>query len=333
MSKIIRSPTLSRRFLLSAAAASIAPARGQSLRSVSFSLPSKSLVAAAPRIAHEMGMFGARGLAPKFIYMDSANAATSALISGSVQIAMSGTADAIAARARGQKVVVIANTFSGLSGSLVLAKSVADKLSATSSAPIADRLKALDGLLIASTSATSSFTFSYRASANAVGAKIRFTFMALPAMLAALESGAVQGFIATAPYWAVPVLKGSGIMWIVGPKGELPPEYLPASAADLQVMRNFAESEPALVQSVVSVISDFQEAVSNKPADVKNAVGRLYPELDPATIDLVYATESPAWAAKPLTAQDIAHEIAYVKLGGADLPDLASIEPASMILP
>jgi ABC-type nitrate/sulfonate/bicarbonate transport system substrate-binding protein len=311
----------------------ISPAAAQVLTDITMSLPSKSLVAASPRIADEMGIFAAHGLRPKFTYMDSANASTVALISRSVNIAMSGTADAVAAQARGQKVVIITNNFAGLSGTLILAKSIVDKLGVAATAPINDRLKALDGLLIASTSPTSSFTISYRSSARALQSNMRFTYMALPAMVAALESGAVQGIIATAPYWTIPVLKGSGVLWIAGPKGELPAEFTPASAADLQVMRDYAEANPAIVKAVIAVNVALQKAIDERPAEVKAAIARLYPELDAPTLDLIYGIESPAWKAPPLTAADIAHEIAYVKLAGGAASQLEGVDPASMLLP
>jgi len=305
----------------------------QSPREITMSLPSRSLVAASPRIADELGLFAAHGLKPKFTYMDSANASTLALISRSVDVAMSGTADAVAAQAHGQKVLIIANTFAGLSGNLVLSKAVADRLGVTPSARIGERLKALDGLLIASTSATSSFTISYGNSARAAGSNIRFTYMGLPAMVAALETGVVQGIIATAPFWTVPVVKGTAVLWIAGPKGELPAEFLPASAADLQVMRDYADANPDVVKAVIAVIAELRKAIVERPADVKAAIARLYPELNAATLELIYGVDAAAWNAAPLTAADVAHEIAYVKLSGGPIEQLAGINPASMLLP
>ena len=71
------------------------------------------------------------------------------------------------AHARGLKVVVLANTYAGFSGTLVLSKSVVDKLGVSPTAPIAQRLKALDGLVIGSPSATGAYTVTARAAAAA----------------------------------------------------------------------------------------------------------------------------------------------------------------------
>ena len=111
-------------------------AQAQTLREISVALPSRSLVAAPPRIAKEMGLFDKHGLNPKFVVLDSANAATGALISKSVDISISGLVEVVAAQARGQKVVVFANSYTGLSGSLVLSKAVVDKLGIAPSAPV-----------------------------------------------------------------------------------------------------------------------------------------------------------------------------------------------------
>jgi ABC-type nitrate/sulfonate/bicarbonate transport system substrate-binding protein len=306
-------------------------ASGQKAREISIGLASTSFATAAPRIAKEMGLYEKRGLTAKFVVMDSANAATTAIISKSIEAAVSGPGEIVVAQGRGQKVVVIANTYGGLGASLVLSKSAADKLGVSPTAPVNARLKALDGLLIAAPSATSSYTVSFRVAAKAAGANVRFTYMAQPAMTAALESGAIQGYIAGAPFWAVPVVRGSGVLWIGGPKGELPAEYAPASTSSLQAMRDVAEANRDVMKRLADVISDLGKAIDERPAEVKAAVARLYPDLDAKTLDVLFASESRAWKAKPLTAKDMAHEIAFVKSNGVQLPQIDSVDPASML--
>jgi ABC-type nitrate/sulfonate/bicarbonate transport system substrate-binding protein len=305
----------------------------QKNREIAFGVASGSLVAAPPRIAKEMGLFEQHGLAARMVMMDSANAATTALISGAVHVNISGPGELVVAQSRGQKVVAIANTYGGLGGSLVLAKSVADKLRVKANAPVAERLKALDGLLIASTTATSAYTVAYKSAAKAAGADIRFTYMTLPAMAAALESGAIQGYIAGAPFWAAPVVKGTGVLWISGPKRELPPEFSPVSSANLQMMRAAAEADPKLVAAIVDVFADFALALDTRPAEVKAAIAKLYPDLDAATRDLLFGSEALAWKPPRLTVQDMTHEIAFVKANGAQLPGIDTIDPAALLFP
>jgi ABC-type nitrate/sulfonate/bicarbonate transport system substrate-binding protein len=326
--------SITRRGVIGTAAFAVAhQASAQPTGEIPIGVASTSLVACSARIANEMGLFQRRGLRPRFVMMDSANTATAALISGSVRLAVSGPGELVVAQSRGQKVVVIASTYGGLGASLVLGKAVADKLGLSASAPVNERLKALDGLLIASTTATSSYTVAIRSAANAAGAKLRLTYMAQAAMPAALESGVVQGFFTSAPFWAFPVLRGVGVVWISGPKGELPREHAPASSASLQVMRDFAEANPELMRSAASVIADLVRAIDERPGEVKAAVAKLYPDLDAPTLDLLFASESVAWKARPLTPEDMAHEVAFVKANGTALPQIDRVDPGSMLFP
>ena len=305
-------------------------ARGQALRDISVGLASTSFATVAPRIAKDMGMFAAHGLNCRFVVLDSANAATMAIIAQSLDGAVSGPPELIIAQSHDQKVVALAYAYRGSSGTLVLSKSTLEKLALSTNASIAERLKALDGLVIASPSATGAYTVSFKAAAKSVGATIRFTYMAQPAMVAALESGAIQGYIGGAPFWAIPVIKGQAVKWISGPSGDLPAEFSPTSTSNFQVMRAFAKTNPDVVKAIKATFADLTKAIDERPAEVKAAVGRLYPDLDRATLDLLFATESAAWKSVPSTTADLAHEIAFVKAGVGQVPGLDAVDPAEL---
>ncbi len=308
-------------------------ASAQQAKPVSIGLAGQSMIASIPRFAKEMGLFEKRGVNVNFVMMDSANATATALIAGSIDYAFSGPGELITARARGRELVAIANTYGGLGGSLVLSKAAADKAGVPANAPIQARLKALNGLTIAAPSATSAFAITYKAAATAAGADVKFTYMAQTAMPAALESGAISGYVGSAPFWAYPLLNGKGVMWINGPKSELPAELRPRSNSVLLTTRATARANPETVKSLVAVFNDFIEAIDKRPAEVKAAITKVIPNLDAATLDMLFATESAAWKAKPLTAADIVHEINYVKASGVNLPQIDSVDPASLILP
>lgn len=326
-------PVTRRSLLGGALLLGVTPAWAQSLREVTIAVSSMSFGAAAPRVAKELGLFKTQGLDPRLTVMDSGNAAIAALLSGSVPFSLSGPGEVIAARARGQKLVLLANGYAGLAGTLVLAKATADKLGVAASAPPADRLKALSGLLLASPSATSVYTVGYKIAAAKAGARdVRFTYIAQPAMAAALESEAIQGFIAGAPFWAPPVLKGTGVAWVSAPKGELPPEAVPSSSICLVAAQDFAEANRDLVGHMRAAFADLGKAIKERPADVKAAVARLFPDLDAPTLDLLFSAESSAWGAGPLTTADVAHDITFTKDGGVQVPGLDTLDPASVLL-
>ena len=324
-----------RHILLSALGAGFAAqtkAQAQTpLRDITIPVSSFSFATAAVRVAQSLGLFAKNGLNARIVAMDSANAALSALIAGSAEVVVAGPGELIAAQARGQKVQLLVDVYRGFGASLVLAKAVAARTGIDSAAPAAERLKALDGLLIASASATSSYTASYKGAAQAAGARIRFTYMTQPAMAVALETGAIQGMIASAPFWGLPVARGSGVLWLSGPKAELPPENMPASSTSIQVMQPFADANPRLMQQLVTTIQDLGQMIATRPDMVKAAVAKLYPDVEPATMDVLFAAESDRWNTRPMTIEDIRHEIDFMRSGGASMPGLDAINPAAAL--
>jgi ABC-type nitrate/sulfonate/bicarbonate transport system substrate-binding protein len=306
------------------------PAGAQDKKAVTIA-HTATLAGGIPKIAADLGLFDKHGLNATLVQMDSANATATAIVSGAVDAAVSGPGELIAAHARGVDMVVIANIYDGLNGTLVLSKATAEKAGVSPDAPVAERLKALDGMLIASTSATSSFTVTSKAAIEQAGAKPRFVYMGQPAMQAALESGAVQGYMASAPFWTVPVLNGTGYAWVSGPKGEFPKELTPASSVGIYMMRTKYDADSDLAKRIAAVFADLSRAFGDNPAAVKAAIARTYPSMDPKSIDIFYDVELQGFMAQPLTVEDMKHEIAYVSMSGTKLPKIGKIDPASML--
>jgi ABC-type nitrate/sulfonate/bicarbonate transport system substrate-binding protein len=308
-------------------------AQAQSLRDVSIGLSSASLGTAGLRLAKELGIFAKHGLNPRFVILDSASATMTALISKSLDIAIAGPSELVAAQGHGQKVVAIGTTYGGFGPSLVLAKATAEKLGISPTAPASERFKALNGLVIGTTSATSVATVALAGTAKAYGANVRFAYLAQPALPVALESGAIQGYISSAPFWAYPVIRGAGVLWASGPKGEFLPELTPSVTGQLAAMREFAAANPDLIKSVQAVLADLAIAIDQRAEEAKAAVGKLYPDLDAASLDLLFASESPGWKAPPPTVEQIKHEIAVMKANNIPMPQIETVDPAGLIYP
>lgn len=312
--------------------AMIGTASAQELKDVSIAIGSTGFATAPPMIAKELGLFEKHGLNAKIIMMDSGAMAATALLSRSTDAASAGTANFVAALASGQKPVMVANLSLGASATVVLAKGVADKLDVSPSSPASDRLKALDGLLIASGSATSIYTVSLNTAAQAVGATVRFTYMGPEAMASALATGAIQGFVTGAPVWLPSVQNGSGVAWLSGPKGEFPEGSTPVSTTGLLAMRDFVDQNPDITQRLADVFADLVKTLDEDPVEFKAALSKVYPAYDPADIELLFDTESGAWRTAPLTADDIKNDIEFVKSSGAALqPELDSVDPATVL--
>ena len=305
----------------------------ESLRPVTITLSSSSLGVGAPRVAKELGLFEKHGLSAKIVPVDSGPTAMSALISGTADATMVGSGTLIAAVARGQKIVSIANGYTGFATTMVLAKATVERLHVSPNASVTDRLKATKGLTIGTPEATGASTLGFKAAAATVGVSMRFAILPQTTMPAALERGAIQGYLASAPYWAVSVTNGSGVVWVSGPKGELPLGTANVSSTQLQMLRATADRDPDLVRRLRAVYGDLHQAIVERPADVRAATGRAFPDLDPKLLDVVFPSEAAAWNASPLTVADWAGEIAFVKNSGTAIPGIENVTPEALMYP
>ena len=308
-------------------------ARSEELTKISIAMSSGSIPASTARIAKEMGLFEKHGLDASVKAMDNGSIGTMAVISGTLNFVTTAITDAVVSQSRGQDVVGLTTTYHGHAAVVVLSKSVVDKLKASANAPIGERLKALDGLTIASPSPTSTYTVSVRSAAEAAGAKVNFTYMSQPAMVAALQTGAIQGFIGGAPYYAQPVLNGSGVIWIAGPKGEFPPQFAPANATVLVTRHDYAVANPEIVKKVVAAFLDLGKAASERPMDVKAALARIYPDVDAKQLDLLFDTEVHGFMIGKLTVEEVQHDIDFMKTSGTDIPNIDRIKPQMLMFP
>lgn len=309
----------------------IAPA--QEPIKITIGLASGSLPSSGPRFANELGLFKKHGLDPKITIMEDASVATMGLISGTIDFNVTAPSDVIIGTARGQALGVVATVYGGYSPALVLSKKVADDLKVSPTAPVAERIKAADNLLIASTSATSNFSLGIKCAMATQKGTPRLTFMSQPAMVAALESGAVQGFIASAPFYGIPAVKGTGVVWLSGPKGEYPQGCATTYAATINASQAYAKANPEAIKRVKAVFADFADIVRQKPDDVKGAIGKIFPDIDKPTIELLFQSESLGYSAAPPTAEGLAKEIAFVKQSGAPVPNIDSVLPAALLIP
>jgi ABC-type nitrate/sulfonate/bicarbonate transport system substrate-binding protein len=316
------------------AAAALAPAgtaQAQELKAITIATSSASIPAAPARLARELGLFEKHGLKATVTPMDSGSVATAGLISGSVDFVTTGPTDVVFAQGRGQKLVALTTGYRGFAATLVISKAIAEKAKVAPNAPIAERLKLLDGLTIGSPSATSTFTIAVKSAAASVGAKVNFVYMAQPAMTAAFQTGAIQGLTVSAPYYVAPVASGAGVIWIAGPKGEFPKASAPANSVVVITRQDYAQANRDVIKRVNAVFAEFWRAVDERPGDIKAAMVRLWPDLDAKTVELVFAGESPAFKAGPLTVAEMAHEIEFLKAGGVTLPQMDKLSAAEMV--
>jgi ABC-type nitrate/sulfonate/bicarbonate transport system substrate-binding protein len=304
-------------------------ASAQPLQDVTIGLGSRSLAGGAVRVAKELGLFEKNGVNVNFIFTDNPTIAISGLISKSYDFTVTGFPDFLTAKAKDQDVVVIASTYAGLGINIVLEKGLATKLAIARNAPIEQRLNAMDGLLIAATGPSSTTKISPEAAAKSTGANVRFTFMTYQAMISALDAGAIQGYVAAAPFWVQSVTSGKGVEWI-SVKDEFKPEFAPTMSSAIGTRADVIARDPALVKKIATVVSDLGNAVRQRPADVKAAMMKVF-ELDQKTADILFESESRSWDTKPLTVEQVTQEINYLKAYALAAPGVEKVAPASII--
>lgn len=319
--------------VLALMAPALAAPSGLSAKEVRIATSSLSYGNVSVRLADELGLFRKHGLEAKFIVMDNANTATTALLSQSVDLALAGPSQALVARAHNQPVGIVTRVYQGLSAYVVLAKSVATRLGVAADAPVQARLKALDGLSVAEPSPTSAYVAPVRSGAQAAGAKINLVYMEQTAMPAALESGAVQAIVLGSPLWGDLVLRGTGLLWVSGPAGEFPADLVPSSSSALLATETFAAASPDVIKAVRATMDDLATTLRDHPDDAKKAIARIFPQSDPRALDLAFDREWKNWTKPKMDADDVRKEIRILQGLGTSIPNLDSLDPAKLIIP
>jgi ABC-type nitrate/sulfonate/bicarbonate transport system substrate-binding protein len=330
----VESYRISRRPLLGMmiAAGLVRRASAQELREVRVTVSSTSFVLGGLRIGEQAGLFNKNGLQLKVVVMDSGSAAMSALISHSAQFAVAGPGEVLAARARGLDMMVVASLYRGFAGSLVLGKPVATRLHVRADAPRTERLKALDDLTLAVPSATSALLAPMRIAIGEAGAKARFTYMAQPAMVAALETGAIDGMVASFPFAGTPILRGTGVLWIDGPGGDLPEAALPSSSSTLHATGEYVAANDDTVRRFQQTLVDVGSFIHEHPDLARDALAKAYAQLGADEIAIAFSSQKENWTKPFLTVEDMQHELALLR-ASVDLPGLATLDVTKMLVP
>jgi len=312
------------------AASFIFPAAALADETVRIGISSNSLAYGGLRIAKQLGLFKENGIDAKITVLDSGSAATAALISDSTEFAGSGPGEALAARAKGIDIKIVANIYSGFPAPVVLSAKAVKKLSAAASASVAERFKALDQLSIAVPSATSALLSPVRESAKNEDAVPHFVYMAQPTMSAALQTGAIDGFVASSPYWVTSVLNRTGVVWLQTQHGELDSKFKPASAAVLQVRADYAAAHPKTVATMRAVFAELADRIRKDPDGAFRALIAAFPQVSADVLRVAFDSDSANWANPSFTADNVRQEISLLA-ATTPIDGLNDLDPSAVI--
>jgi NitT/TauT family transport system substrate-binding protein len=168
-----------------------------------------------------------------------------------------------------------------------VAERIEDETGVTPESPLEDRIRALEGLDIGTTTAGGAAESVYRAGLTDFGVdpdSVTWPQVGdIAAVVAALEQNDVDGVATVVPQVAVAINEGYGVMWINGAMDELPSAEGAYSTAWF-ANADFADENPDVLETVYEVLDEAQQIVRDDPDAAQEAVAEFFPDLDPEVL-------------------------------------------------
>src|ERR1700742_3079108 len=294
----------------------------KSLGTVTLVMGSKSSSMALGFIADQGGLFTKNGLNVKLVYAGTGALATAAMIANSAKFTIDGGQGLFAAQATGE---------SGLGTQLVLTPAAAKKAGLGANATTAEKVKALNGLTIASASASSSWTAPGNKAASTEGAKIKWTYISETAMASAMKVGNIDGLVAAPPWTTQVLFNKTADLWLDGPPGSFPGGFATSSYGDpvVATKKSYADAHPAIVKAFTKSILQASQLAVSDPAKAAGYVKQVaYPTMSQAEFNQIWASTLPLLKSPQLTLASLKTTLA---LDGDPQLDASALYPSSIL--
>ena len=315
----------------SSGSSSGATSKPASLTNVTLIIPSLSANQALGFIALKAGIFKQNGLNVKTVNAGTGALAVEALTGGSGQFVVTGSADLFSAAKSGQHLYILAKASSGLSTQIVLTSAGVKQTGLTASAPLAQRIKALNGLTIASPSAASSWTAQAAKAAATQGATIKFTYVQENSMAAAMQAGKIDGLVAAPPWSTEALYAKTGTLWLSGPAGTFPGGYAVSSYGDplVATTKAYGDAHPQVAEDFTKSIVQAAALLKSQPAQAAAYVKQVaYPTMSQAEFQQVWAATKPLLLTPSLSLQSLKSTLA---LDGDSSLDATAMYPSKVL--
>jgi ABC-type nitrate/sulfonate/bicarbonate transport system substrate-binding protein len=297
---------------------------------VTLALPAQSLLFAPAYIAMERGFFREAGLEAKIVYVAGPGSVT-AVISRSADFTLISGGIQIAAAARNQRLVAIANTQDRFTTDIVIRRAVADRLGTGSGTDALARVRALKGLTIgvdAINGLPHSF-LRYLARKAGMNPDADFTITALQpqAMIAAMKSGTIDAMVFSPPFSQTAVNDG-GTLWITGPDLDLP-EMKTFPYNVVLVRPDYCTGEAATCRAFVAALKRAVALMRTDQAASLAALGKTFDRMEPGTLRQSFEIFARyAQADLQLTDDMYRNAVAFDRISGI-VAENATIPPAA----
>ena len=229
-------------------------------------------------LADALGYFRDEGIAVEFIEMESGQLATTALVAGEVQITDADPFQLVQLQRQGQRVFFFYNLANRVTLDFVLRTDVMQRLGVSRQDPLERRLAALRGLRLGITrpgAATDQYTRYYvkRAGMDPDRDVQIVTVGGGAALLAAMRTGQIDGFMLSPPTPGIAEAEGFGSILIKSSEGDVP-EFANFLYTALATTERFARANEEVLRRYARALN---RANAYLRSDLDGAVARLAP--------------------------------------------------------
>jgi ABC-type nitrate/sulfonate/bicarbonate transport system substrate-binding protein len=258
----------------------------QALEETTLAVPALSLTFSSTFVADELGLWEKEGLRVKLSTVPGVGAAN-AVLAGSVDFAVPTSATLVRAAARGQHLFAIAQLMDRMPIETVLRKDLAERAGLVASMPIEKRAQALRGkrMAVDSVNTINHLLLKYVARKGGLDPEkdLTVTPMQPPNMMAALRSGAIDGFTMSMPWPVVATRDGTAVKIMSIPGGDLP-ELTPFSFIVVVTRPGFCDGKPSVCKKLVAGYRRAFALVHESPGEALAALRKKFDKIDPTVL-------------------------------------------------
>jgi NitT/TauT family transport system substrate-binding protein len=269
--------------------ASLVPIAGTAQQPIDvvIALPTTTLTYSASAIAEDAGFYKREGLKvtqPVLVGVASVNA----VIAGSADFTIGTGPVFLRAAAQGQRLLAIANLIDKPMVEMVLRTDVYQRLQISDTMPLVERARRLKGTTIA-IQGVGSIVHAWERVVVVRGgldpeADVRIAPMDPPAMLAALETKAVDGFTTSMPFTTQAIMRGSAVMFASAARGDAP-DLLPFAYGLVETKPDTCKANREKCVRVVRALAAANQLIREKPDDALVFLRGRFKEMDPALLE------------------------------------------------
>jgi ABC-type nitrate/sulfonate/bicarbonate transport system substrate-binding protein len=261
-------------------------AHAQAPEETTLAVPRFSLTFSSTFLAEELRLWEKEGLKVKISTVAGVGAAN-AVLAGCVDFAPVSSPTLVRADARGQKLFAIAQLMDRMPLEAVLRKDVAEKAGITPGMPIEKRAQALRGkrMAVDSVNTINHLLLKYLARKGGLDPEkdLTVTPMQPPNMIAAIKSGAIDGFLMSMPWPVMAVRDGAAVSVMSITRGDLA-ELTPFSFIVLVTRAGFCDGKSSMCKKMIAGYKRALALMQDQPAEAVAALRKKFDKTDPAVL-------------------------------------------------